>query len=210
MCNILGMEDIKEIVSQNLLKLRKHNKLTQLELAQKLNYSDKAVSRWEKGEVLPDVETLSKISQIYGINLSDIFQPNLVVEEVSSVQEDARKKIIQRNRIIVSALAEVLVWFVATILYVTFAFTLQKYIWIIFIWAIPVSSIVAIVFNALWGRRHWTFLLVSMLIWSLLISIYLQFLSYNIWLILLFGIPAQLAVILWAGLKPKKKIKSDA
>lgn len=210
MCNILGMEDIKEIVSQNLLKLRKHNKLTQLELAQKLNYSDKAVSRWEKGEVLPDVETLSKISQIYGINLSDIFQPNLVVEEVSSAQEDARKKIIQRNRIIVSALAEVLVWFVATILYVTFAFTLQKYIWIIFIWAIPISSIVAIVFNAVWGRRHWTFLLVSMLIWSLLISIYLQFLSYNIWLIFLFGIPAQLAVILWAGLKPKKKIKSDA
>jgi transcriptional regulator with XRE-family HTH domain len=52
------MRDVRQIIADNLIELRKVNKLTQLELAEKLNYSDKAISKWERGESLPDVEIL--------------------------------------------------------------------------------------------------------------------------------------------------------
>ena len=61
------MENIKEIIASNLASLRKERKFTQQELASKLNYSDKAVSRWEHAETLPDIETLCKICEIYGV-----------------------------------------------------------------------------------------------------------------------------------------------
>ena len=56
------MDNLNYIVSKNLSDLRKRNGLTQAELAEKLNYSDKAVSKWEKGESLPGVEVLYKLS----------------------------------------------------------------------------------------------------------------------------------------------------
>ena len=63
------MKEIREIVSENLTELRKEKKLTQLELAEKINYSDKAVSKWENGDTLPDIETLQKLCDFYGVTL---------------------------------------------------------------------------------------------------------------------------------------------
>ena len=58
------MKDVRQIIAENLIELRKVNKLTQLELAEKLNYSDKAISKWERGESLPDVEILCQIADL--------------------------------------------------------------------------------------------------------------------------------------------------
>ena len=65
-------EEIKENFSQNLINLRKAKSLTQLQLAEKLNYSDKAISKWEVGSVLPDVETLSHIAEFFGLTVNDL------------------------------------------------------------------------------------------------------------------------------------------
>ena len=68
------MSNLRETVSQNLVRLRKENNLTQIELSQKINFSDKAVSRWEKGEVLPDIETIEKLSEVFGVPMSAILE----------------------------------------------------------------------------------------------------------------------------------------
>ena len=68
------MKDIKQIIADNLVSLRKQNKLTQNELAEKLNYSDNTISRWEKAEITPSVETLVQISEIYNIPLESLFK----------------------------------------------------------------------------------------------------------------------------------------
>ena len=64
------MENVKAIVSQNLLRLRKENNLTQAELAKRINYSDKAISRWEAGEVVPDLETIYALSEVFDVPIS--------------------------------------------------------------------------------------------------------------------------------------------
>ena len=67
------MEDIKLIIAQNIVSLRKKHDLTQAELAEKLNYSDKAVSRWEHGDTLPDINVLYQLCDFYGIDMNTLF-----------------------------------------------------------------------------------------------------------------------------------------
>ena len=59
------MKDLKLVIAKNIAKLRVDSNMTQNELAQKLNYSDKAVSKWERGESLPDISVLVQIAEIF-------------------------------------------------------------------------------------------------------------------------------------------------
>ena len=194
------MENVKEIISENLVKLRKEHKLTQLELATKLNYSDKAISRWENGEVTPDVETLMNICALYEISLDDI-----VKKQENSKNLTKQYKFQLRNKLIITLLSISLVWFIATLVFVYAQLIMQKFVWQVFIWAVPITCIVGIVFNAIWGKRQLMFPIISILVWSLLTSIYIQLLPvYNLYLIFFLGIPLQVAIILWSFLKPRK------
>ena len=65
------MEDWKQIVAGNLAALRKAQGLTQLQLAEQLHYSDKAVSKWERGESMPDLAVMKQLADFYGIRIDD-------------------------------------------------------------------------------------------------------------------------------------------
>ena len=67
--------EFKKIVSENLQYYRKQKNLTQLELAEAINYSDKSISKWERGESLPDLFILAEIAKLYGITLNDLVSP---------------------------------------------------------------------------------------------------------------------------------------
>ena len=197
------MENLNTIIGNNIKNLRKSNNMTQLELAEKLNYSNKAISRWESGEVVPDVPTLQNLSKIFNIDISDFFKE---IKKVENIKTNRKK--ISRNKIIITALAVLLVWLIATIAFVYSVMTFNDNLWIVFIWAIPCSCIVSVVFNSIWGKKSLNFIIISVLIWSLLGSLYLTFLKYNLWLIFLIGIPVQIGTILWSKLKlhPKNKV----
>lgn len=62
-----------------------------------------------------------------------------------------------------------------------------------------------IVFNAIWGRRRFSAVLVSVLVWSIITGLYLQTLKYNMWVLYFIGIPLQISVILWSRLGRGKK-----
>lgn len=196
------MENIKEIIADNLVALRKHKHLTQAELAEKLNFSDKAISRWEKGEVVPDVETLNKISEVYEIKFEKLFDKNLP-EELNAPQVE--KKSWKRNKFIITFLAEMLVCFLAVVGYVTVKIATDKSLWQIFIWMLVVMAIVSLVFGWVWKKKIVKFASMSVLLWTLILAIYLQFISYDWWLLFIIGIPVQVAILLWAGFKKNKK-----
>lgn len=191
--------DISERISSNLVSLRKTSKLTQMEFAEKINYSDKAVSKWENGESLPSVEVLEKICEFYGITLNDI------VGEDDILLDKKRAQKMSTSKVCIILLCCLSVWLVATIIYVYAKLLFDKSLWMSFVWAVPVTCVIGIIFNSLWGRQRNVFILVSLLIWTLLASLYLQILSYNTWIIFFVGIPLQLAVILWSTLYVSKK-----
>ena len=190
------MENVKQIIAKNLVELRKQNRLTQLELAERLNYSDKAVSRWERGDTLPDIDVLCRICEMYGVTF------DYLTHEGTKKEKDVyTKKRENSNKIVITLLAEMVVWFLATLLFVYEKTLNDVNFWQAFVWAVPVSAIVGIVFNAIWGKKKWTLFLVSVLVWSLLAAIFVQLIGKgNVWPIFLLGVPAHIAILLWANL----------
>lgn len=191
------MQEIKDIIAKNIIDLRKKNNLTQGELALKINYSDNAVSRWERGEVTPSIETLDAIAKIFNVPLSSLIEDN--AKEVSQTRD--KKQIINKLAIILICCS--IVWLVAIIAFVYSKLIYNVNIWTIFVWAIPVSSLVLLPFNEYWGRYIYKFVILSVFQWTILGAIYLQFLQYNIWLIFIIGVPIQVALSIWAFIKPK-------
>lgn len=198
------MEELRTVIANNLMNLRKASKLTQLELAEKLNYSDKAISKWERGESLPDVILLKQIADMYNVNVDYLMQEHSF--------DDAKKhkpKSKLNNKLIITLLACLVVWVCAVIVYVNLSIIKDINYWMIWVWAVPVSAIVLIVFSSIWGKRKHILMSVSLLVWSFLASCYLQFIKYNIWTIFLLGVPLQVAVFLWGRIKTKSKDKEQ-
>ena len=147
---------IRENFSRNLAFYRKAANKTQLELANELNYSDKSVSKWERGEGIPDLEVAAQIANILGIGVSD-----LIADKVK------RRILITRNKALITGLSVGIVWLVAAILFFLFQFVLPDIrSWLVFIYALPISAIVSIVFSSIWWKRIHILLSVSLLIWS--------------------------------------------
>lgn len=214
------MEDINITIGKNLLRLRKEKKLTQLELAEQFNYSDKSISKWENGESLPSVEILYQLAKFYGTTLDALTSENpeeLKVNETKPIKEKKQPKPKAfPTRLVITLLAVCAVWLAATLTFVLLLLINEISFPIIFLWAIPASCLVLVVFNSLWGRYMYLFIILSVLLWSSLVGVQIQLLLFNIniWPIYFIGIPLQVLIILWAALvkKPKsyyKQLKAE-
>lgn len=191
--------EIKTVIANNIAELRKSRSWTQAELAGRLNYSDKAVSKWERAESLPDITVLKKIAELFFVTVDYLLEEEHNKEQAGDIFLPKQKK---KNQIIITSLSALLVFFISTIVFVVLGLCSVKLpIWMVYIYSLPVLFIVLIVFNSIWGRRIWNFVFVSMLFWSILLALYLSFLADNIWLIFIIGIPAQIIILLWGKLK---------
>ena len=190
---------INERIANNLVELRKTAKLTQIEFAEAINYSDKAVSKWENGESLPNVEVLENICNFYGITFNDL------VGEDSIKLDNKRSTKISTSKICIIMLCCLSIWLLATIIFVYAKLIFDITLWITYVWAVPATCAIGIIFNSIWGRKRNVFILISLLIWTGLASVYLQILTYNTWIIFLLGVPLQIAVLLWSTLYKQKK-----
>lgn len=204
------MEDIKSIIAKNISELRQSNKMTQLELAEKLNYSDKAVSKWERGESVPEIGTLAAISDLFDVSLDYLVRKkHPVIPQEDDNPTTQKGKI--RNHSIITGMSILLVFFVALFIYVLIDIVSPdvKFHWLAFLYAVPVSLILWLIFNSIWFNKRRNFLIVSLLAWSILICFHISFLIFgtNIWQIYALGIPAQLIVIMWSKFKFKNKTK---
>lgn len=206
------MEEIKDfsaIIGKNLLNLRKNLKLTQMEVAEKFNYSDKSISKWEKGESMPSIDVLCELASFYGVSLDD-----LTKENISQISTEPKKKTkaptprMFSTRLMITLLSFGAVWLVATILFVVLKLCLDINYYMSFMWAGVGSLIVLIVFNSIWGRMRYLFPTLTILLWLLLACIHVQIYlptHINTWPIYLLGIPLQILIILWGGLIKKPK-----
>jgi len=194
--SMMKENDFKQLVANNLAYYRKANNLTQIELAEKLNYSDKSISKWERGESLPDLYILHQIVDLYGITLNDL------TTEQKTVPLPQRK----HSNLFITLLAFGTVWLVATIVFVALGIFLPSFTqaWLAFIYAIPVSMIVLIVFCNLWGRRFQVFLTLTILYWTVPLSIYLSIDYEKLWLLFIGVIPLQILTIFWFLLRKNK------
>ena len=201
-------EKLKYQIGANIAAHRKNAGLTQVGLAEKLNYSDKAVSKWERGESIPDVLTILQLAELFGITVNDLLSdpnalpgnPGKLEKAMTQVSEKALKR--KANKNVILALSSTLVWFVALLAFVvlsSFDF-LEKYSCLLFFVAIPANAIVLLSLRSAWHDFRWNKALISIIVWGSLLSIYMVLLTafdYNFWKIFLLGIPGQIAIFLW-------------
>ncbi len=185
-------ETLRKQFAQNLSHYRKSLGLTQIELAEKLNYSDKSVSKWERGEGLPDLAVTTQIADIFGLTVNDLI-----------AEKPRRHLFTTRNKIIITLLSVGVAWLAATVLFFIceLIFPQIENWWLFYIYAIPISSIIAIVFSCIWWKKIHVFATTSLLIWSIALCVVLTASVQKIWLIFIVALVVQILTILWFLIK---------
>ncbi len=214
-------EKLKSQIGENIAAYRKRAGLTQAGLGEKLNYSDKAVSKWERGESVPDVLTLVALADQFGITVNDLLtdpnalpgNPGKLEQAMTQVSEKALKR--KANKNVIQGLSSTLVWFVALFAFVVLSLFdfLEVYSFLPFIYAIPANAIVLLSLRSAWHDFRWNQALITTIVWGSLLSIFatvLTALHYNFWKIFLLGIPGQIAIFLWFRMfRPGKGEKTN-
>lgn len=199
------MQDLRKIIAENICELRVSRKMTQAELACAFNYTDKAVSKWERGEALPDITVLAEIAEYFGVTVDYLLHKEHTVKE-SATRDFAAA--IAFNHFIITMMSFASVWVLAAVGFLILMISNGAAPpWIAFIYAIAVSCVVLLVLNSVWGNRRLNFLIVSVLLWSVFLSVYLSFLAFgaiNLWMLFIVCTPAQAIILFAPGLKPSK------
>ena len=200
-------EKLKSQLGANIVAYRKHSGLTQAKLAEQLNYSDKAVSKWERGESVPDVLTLVQLAELFDITVDELLaDPEALPEEAGGRIEQAMEAAVEMtlkrkaNKKVILALCSLLVWFVALLIYVVVSSMDIPKSWVTFFYAIPADAIVQLSMRSAWRDFRWNKTLISLIMWGAILSIYmtlLLFWGFNVWRLFLLGFPGQLAIWLW-------------
>ena len=211
----MNNEELKTVVGSNLARLRRDRGLTQAELAERINYSDKAVSKWERGESLPDVLTLLSLARELETDLNTLTgcapeppaapAPEPVPETPQPEPAPEEPKLRQCSRYradkgVILKLSSVLVWVVALFLYMVLDAFGVRHLWLLFVVAVPANAIVLLSLRSAWKMYGWNRILISVIMWGALVSIYLMLwlgFGVNVWKILLMGLLGQAAILLW-------------
>ncbi len=183
----LDEQSLRKTVGKNISLYRKAHRDTQATLGQKLSYSDKAVSKWERGESLPDVYVLTRIASLYGITVG-----NLIGETKPEI------RVSPYLRLFVLLLSCALVFLIATVLIVTFElFNVPFNTWLFLLYAAFLSAVIAGIFTSIWWNHWWRLGAWSAAIWLGGLTVFLTIPSIMTIKILMVCAAFQVLVTFW-------------
>lgn len=200
------MRSLNEIVGENLTFLRKKAGLTQLELGDRFSYSDKTVSKWEQGSVLPSVDVLKAIADFYGVSVDYILSEHSTEKDFNSIVSKTPNF---AKKSLLIALFITFVFMIGVVIYCAGFFKhgsidprVNRY-WIAFLWCVPISCVVLTLSSKkMLHSAFLTMIFTSAFVWSTLASAYVTSLTEdNYWFLFFIGIPLQIAIILFYNLK---------
>ena len=183
-------EKVKHLIASNIAYYRKKMNLTQNELAEKIHYSDKSVSTWERGEGLPDICVLVALADLFGVTVNDL---------LASKHKRSKFALPKLKHSIITLMSVGLVWLIASVVF----FILKLFVpelsraWLAFIFALPVMFIVTLVLSSIWHPRIFQFLSISGLIWTVALALDLSFTLDYMNLIYIIAAVMQALTILW-------------
>lgn len=196
------MEETRFALASNLIKLRTRAGLTQAQLGEKLNYSDKTISKWERADALPDVLVLKQISELFHISIDDL----LCAHDQWEQSKDRDGKSFRHNYSVaaITMVAIAAIWTLAVLVFAIFWIfgTLE---WRIFAYAVPVSLIAFLVFHSMWGGGRYNLYIISALVISIVATIYVALIRYNLWQLFLVLLPAEVVIVLSFRIRRKRK-----
>lgn len=186
---------IEKNISKNIKELRLAGGMKQSELGDKIAYSDKTISKWENGSSVPDITALSAVADLFGITVDDLIRENAVQKTLKKEEEPHPKN--DSNDIAMLCLSVLSIFTIAVIIYVAFLIVKDYTFWQVFVWAVPLSAFICVKYNRAHGNIKWVnTVLLSLICWGIIVAVYLQMISYNLWQTFFIGIPLEAMIII--------------
>ena len=200
----MQLSELKLISASNIIKLRTEAGLTQAELGEKLNYSDKTISKWERGEAIPDAYVLTQMAEIFGVTVDDLLSSHDAWE--SPEQQAARQEEAGYSVNMIIAISVLGVWTMALTIFVLL-WLFDIILWETFIVALPVSILTYMVLICVFRRRQHLQFVIAAFVLSMFILLYFTLPMQKPWQLFLIAIPAEIIVFLSCNIRrrPRKK-----
>lgn len=198
----MELSELKLVTASNIIKLRTGAGMTQAELGAALNYSDKTISKWERGEAIPDAYVLTQMAELFGVTVDallssqDRWQPAPDPDEVPDRSYSVS---------MIIAVAVLGVWTLALTAFVTL-WLVGVIRWQIFVVALPVSILTYLVLICVFGKKRYLQYVIALFVLSIFIMIYLLFVHRNPWQIFLICVLAEVLVFLSCNIKKRPRI----
>lgn len=194
------MEQLKDVFASNLIQLRNKAGLTQAELAAKINYSDKSVSKWERADALPDLVVAKELADIFGVSV------DFMLTSHNAWNGRPAKPYYSTGMITAVSLLGILT--LAVFVFVLLLWIVGKPIWMVFAVAVPVALITLLVLNSVWRKAKYHPVVVSLLLLSVFALVYYLLHTYfhvhHPWGLIFVWVPAQLVVLFSFNIRRKK------
>ena len=198
----MQLEELKLVTAGNLINLRTGAGMTQAELGAKLNYSDKSISKWERGEAIPDAFVLTQMAELFGVTVDYILSSHTSWEPTRT-PEDPKQDVVYSTSVII-AIAVLGVWTLALTAFV--ALWLADMVrWKIFVAAFPVSVLTWMVLMCVFKRTRHLKYMVALFVLSIFVCVYLLLLNRNPWQIFMIAVLAEVIVFLSFHVQKKPK-----
>lgn len=200
----MQLSELKLIAASNIIKLRTGAGLTQAELGEKLNYSDKTISKWERGEAIPDAYVLTQMAEIFGVTVDYLLSSHDAWE--SPEQQAARQEEAGYSVNMIIAISVLGVWTMALTIFVLL-WLFDIILWETFIVALPVSILTYMVLICVFRRRQHLQFVIAAFVLSMFILLYFTLPMQKPWQLFLIAIPAEIIVFLSCNIRrrPRKK-----
>ena len=200
----MQLSELKLISASNIIKLRTGAGLTQAELGEKLNYSDKTISKWERGEAIPDAYVLTQLAEIFGVTVDYLLSSHDAWE--SPEQQAARQEEAGYSVNMIIAISVLGVWTMALTIFVLL-WLFDIILWETFAVALPVSILTYMVLICVFRRRRHLQFVIAAFVLSLFILLYFALPMQKPWQLFLIAIPAEIIVFLSCNIRrrPRKK-----
>ena len=200
----MQLSELKLISASNIIKLRTEAGLTQAELGEKLNYSDKTISKWERGEAIPDAYVLTQMAEIFGVTVDYLLSSHDAWE--SPEQQAARQEEAGYSVNMIIAISVLGVWTMALTIFVLL-WLFDIILWETFIVALPVSILTYMVLICVFRRRQHLQFVIAAFVMSMFILLYFTLPMQKPWQLFLIAIPAEIIVFLSCNIRrrPRKK-----
>ena len=203
----MQLSELKLISASNIIKLRSGAGLTQAELGEKLNYSDKTISKWERGEAIPDAYVLTQMAEIFGVSVDYLLSSHDAWESPEQQEEKERKQEEHRYSVnMIIAISVLGVWTMALTIFVLL-WLFDIILWETFVVALPVSILTYMVLICVFRRRRHLQFVIAAFVLSLFILLYFTLPMQKPWQLFLIAIPAEIIVFLSCNIRrrPRKK-----
>ena len=198
----MQLSELKLIFASNLIRLRTQAGMKQAELGAQLNYSDKSVSKWERGEAIPDAWVLTRLSEIFGVTVD-----YLLSSHDKWVPPEQEEEAPQYSRGMIFAVAILSVWTMALTVFVVLWWAGIIW-WPVFAVALTASALVYLGLSIYFKRLKNLQYILAALVLSVFILLYVLTLPLgNNWQLFLIAVPAEVLVFLACNIRRRPRRK---